>query len=192
MAEEKNPMDFEEPTDGGIVPAEVEEQEEVVDEEELEVEEPTQEEETNDEEVVASLPIDVIEEAVGYGLNAQDIERLGSEENIAAVLAILDRQMESAGTDNSESVYGDDEDPFAEPDDNSGESNSEIAELRKQVEALKRSLNARPDDATSQKLFGLLSDDYSELFGGVGDDLTKTQERNRSKVIQELETLFLN
>jgi len=195
MAEEKNPMDFEEPTDGGMLPFEDSEEEvEEVEEQEQEAEPDegeavVEEEETNDEEVVASLPIDVIEEAVGYGLNAQDIEQLGSEENIAAVLAILDRQMETTQTDNSESVYGDDDDPFAEPDDNSGESNSEVAELRKQVEALKRSLNAKPDDATSQKLFGLLSDDYSELFGGVGDDLTKTQERNRSKAIQELETL---
>lgn len=193
MAEEKNPMDFEEPTDGGMIPAEVEEQEDVVDEEETEdaeIEEESDEgEEPNDAEVVASLPIDVIEEAVGYGLNAQEIERLGSEENIAAVLAILDRQMDSAKTDNSESVYGDDEDPFAEPDEHSGESNSEVAELRKQVEALQRSLNSRSDDSTSEKLFGLISDDYGELFGGVGDDLTKTQERNRGKVVQELETL---
>ena len=199
MAEEKNKMDFDEPTDGGMIPAEMEDDVDTTEDSDSdEVEETLEvgEEEDSNEEVVASdggeakLPLDVIEEAIGYGLTSREIESLGSEENIAAVLAILDRQIDSTGNRASDSVFGDDDDdPFAEPDENTGGSNSEVAELRKQVEALRRSLESRPDDSNSDKLFGLLADDYDELFGGVGDDLTKTQKRNRGKVLQELDTL---
>ena len=199
MAEEKNQMDFDEPTDGGMIPAEMEDDVDTTEDSDSdEVEETLEvgEEEDSNEEVVASdggeakLPLDVIEEAIGYGLTSREIESLGSEENIAAVLAILDRQIDSTGNRASDSVFGDDDDdPFAEPDENTGGSNSEVAELRKQVEALRRSLESRPDDSNSDKLFGLLADDYDELFGGVGDDLTKTQKRNRGKVLQELDTL---
>lgn len=196
MSEEKNSMDFEEPTDGGMLPAQ-EEVEEVEEEEteDAEVEEEEQEEDeevevvSNDKGDAASLPLDVIEEAIGYGLTSREIESLGSEENIAAVLAILDRQIDSTSTKESDSVFGDDDDPFAEPDENSGGSNSEVAELRKQVAELRRSLENRSSDANSDKLFGLLDNDYAELFGDVGDDLTKTQTRNRNKVLQELDTL---
>ena len=85
-------------------------------------------------------------------------------------------------------VFSDDDDPFADPDENSG-ANSEVAELRKQIELMKRELSSHSNDSNSEKLFGLLDDDYGELFGEVGDDLTKTQERNRNKVLQELDTL---
>jgi len=199
MAEEKNPMDFDEPTDGGMIPAEPEDDvntSEDSDSDEMEEAAEVGEEEELNEEVVsnddgrANLPLDVIEEAIGYGLTSREIESLGSEDSIAAVLAILDRQIDSTNTKQSDSVFGeDDDDPFAEPDENTGGSNSEVAELRKQVEALRRSLENRPDNSSSDKLFGLLADDYDELFGGVGDDTTKTQNRNRSKVLQELDTL---
>ena len=199
MAEEKNQMDFDEPTDGGMIPAEMEDDVDTAEDSSSdEVEETPEvgEEEDSNEEVVAddggeaNLPLDVIEEAIGYGLTSREIESLGSEDNIAAVLAILDRQIDSTSTKQSDSVFGeDDDDPFAEPDENTGGSNSEVAELRKQVEALRRSLESRPADSNSDKLFGLLADDYDELFGGVGDDLTKTQQRNRGKVLQELDTL---
>ena len=199
MAEEKNPMDFEEPTDGGMIPAEVDDDVDTTedsDSDEMEEAAEVGEEEELDEEVVASdggkanLPLDVIEEAIGYGLTSREIESLGSEDNIAAVLAILDRQIDSTGNRASDSVFGDDDDdPFAEPDENTGGSNSEVAELRKQVEQLRRSLEDRPSESNSDKLFGLLADDYDELFGGVGDDMTKTQKRNRNKVLQELDTL---
>ncbi len=199
MAEEKNQMDFDEPTDGGMIPAEVEDDVDTTEDSGSEkVEEAAEvgEEEEGDQEVdadgtgKANLPLDVIEEAIGYGLTSREIESLGSEDNIAAVLAILDRQIDSTTTKQSDSVFGDDDDdPFAEPDENTGGSNSEVAELRKQVEALRRSLENRPADSNSDKLFGLLADDYDELFGGVGDDLTKTQQRNRGKVLQELDTL---
>lgn len=199
MAEEKNPMDFDEPTDGGMIPAEpdddVDTNEDAGSDEVEEAAEVGEEEELDEEVVandggVANLPLDVIEEAIGYGLTSREIESLGSEDSIAAVLAILDRQIDSANTKQSDSVFGeDDDDPFAEPDENTGGSNSEVAELRKQVEALRRSLENRPDNSSSDKLFGLLADDYDELFGGVGDDTTKTQNRNRSKVLQELDTL---
>ncbi len=199
MAEEKNPMDFAEPTDGGMIPAEVEDDVDTTEDsgsEEMEEAPEVGEEEELDEEVVASdggeanLPLDVIEEAIGYGLTSREIESLGSEDNIAAVLAILDRQIDSTSTKQSDSVFGeDDNDPFAEPDENTGGSNSEVAELRKQIESLRRSLENRPADSNSDKLFGLLATDYDELFGGLGDDLTKTQTRNRGKVLQELDTL---
>lgn len=199
MAEEKNPMDFDEPTDGGMIPAEPEDDvntsEDSGSDEMEETVEAGEEEELNEEVVSnddgrANLPLDVIEEAIGYGLTSREIESLGSEDSIAAVLAILDRQIDSTNTKQSDSVFGeDDDDPFAEPDENTGGSNSEVAELRKQVEALRRSLENRPDNSSSDKLFGLLADDYDELFGGVGDDTTKTQNRNRNKVLQELDTL---
>lgn len=199
MADEKNSLDFDEPTDGGMIPSsrkdETDEVEDPFDDEVEEEVEVDEEEESDDSEVTSdrkgasNLPLDVIEEAIGYGLTSREIESLGSEENIAAVLAILDRQMETAGTKQSDSVFGDDDDPFAEPDDNSGGSNSEVADLRKQIEELRSALDAKRDDSTSDKLFGLLDSDYDELFGSVGDDLTKTQERNRSKVLQELDTL---
>jgi hypothetical protein len=176
MAEEKNQMDFDEPTDGGMIPAEVEDDVDTTEDsgsDEVEEAAEVSEEENADEEVIASdegranLPLDVIEEAIGYGLTSREIESLGSD-----------------------SVFGDDDDdPFAEPDENTGGSNSEVAELRKQVEQLRRSLEDRPSESNSDKLFGLLADDYDELFGGVGDDMTKTQKRNRSKVLQELDTL---
>mgnify|MGYP003116871970 CR=1 FL=1 len=188
MADEKNPMDFEEPTDGGMSPAESEDVDEI-EEEELEEEEDGEEVESDEPEVVANLPLDVIEEAVGYGLKSEEIQALGSEENIAAVLAILDRQMDTVKADASDSAFNDEDDPFAEPDENTGGSNSEVAELRKQIESMRRALENRVDDSSSEKLFGILPDGYDDLFGGVGDDLTKTQQRNRSKVLQELDTV---
>lgn len=196
MSEKKNSLDFDEPADGGMIAAdtddveEVDEEAEEVDDQVEEVEQEEEEEvDPNDKGGTATLPLDVIEEAIGYGLTSQEIESLGSEENISAVLAILDRQIDSASTKQSDSVFGDDDDPFAEPDENSGGSNSEIAELRKQIAELRSSLENKSSDANSDKLFGLLDNDYSELFGEVGDDLTKTQSRNRSKVLQELDTI---
>lgn len=188
MADEKNPLDFEEPTDGGMVAAGPEEIEDVVEEEEEVVEE----EESNDPEEKATLPLDVIEEAIGYGLTSTEIEELGSEENIAKVLAILDRQIDTkpATQESSDSVFGDDdEDPFADPDANAGADNSEVAELRKQVESLKAAVQGQKERPDADKLFGLLGDDYEELFGEVDGDRTKTQDRNRDKVLQELETM---
>jgi len=184
MADEKNPLDFEEPTDGGMVAAGPEETEDIVEEEEV-VEEPSDPEEKE------TLPLDVIEEAIGYGLSSKEIEELGSEENIAKVLAILDRQMEAepATQESSDSVFGDDDDPFADPDANAGADNSEVAELRKQVESLRAAVQGQKEQPDADKLFGLLGDDYEELFGEVDGDRTKTQDRNRDKVLQELETM---
>ncbi len=185
MSEQENPLNFEEPTDGGLVAAssETEEAEEI--EEEI-----AEEESPNNEASAAALPLDVIEEAIGYGLTSIEIEELGSEENIAAVLAILDRQIETtAKQDSSDSVYGEDDDPFADSDDNAGVENSEVAELRKQVEALKSEVKGQRENPDAEKLFGLLTDDYEELFGEIEGDRTKTQDRNRTKVLQELETM---
>lgn len=185
MADEKNPLDFEEPTDGGMVAASSEETEDIVEEEEVV-------EESNDPEEKATLPLDVIEEAIGYGLTSVEIEELGSEENIAKVLAILDRQIDTkpATQESSDSVFGDDdEDPFADPDANAGADNSEVAELRKQVESLRVAMQGQKERPDADKLFGLLDDDYEDLFGEVEGDRTKTQDRNRDKVLQELETM---
>jgi len=184
MADEKNPLDFEEPTDGGMVAAGPEETEDTVEEEVIE--------ESNDPEEKATLPLDVIEEAIGYGLTSVEIEELGSEENIAKVLAILDRQIDTkpATQESSDSVFGDDdEDPFADPDANAGVNNSEVAELRKQVESLRAAMQGQKERPDADKLFGLLDDDYEDLFGEVEGDRTKTQDRNRDKVLQELETM---
>lgn len=201
MADEKqdNPMDFEEPTDGGIsaadpvVEPEVEEVEENNDWEEDNTEgeeEEGYEYESNEPEGAANLPLDVIEEAIGYGLTSSEIEGLGSEDNIAAVLAILDRKIEStADTSPSDSVYDDDDDPFADPDENTGVQNSEVAELRKQVKALEAAIKGQSERPDADKLFGLLDSDYDDLFGEVGGDLTKTHTRNRNKVLQELDTI---
>jgi hypothetical protein len=192
MAEENNQFDFDEPTDGGMLPSSVGKEDEIedVDDEEIEEEGGEEEEsvESNGGKVNSKLSLDVIEEAIGYGLTSQEIESLGSEDNIAAVLAILDRQIDSANSSRRDSDNGDDDDPFADPEENTGV-NSEVAELRKQIESMRRELDSRGSNSNSEKLFGLLDDDYNELFGGVGDDLTKTQERNRNKVLQELDTL---
>jgi len=160
-----------------------------VEEIEEETEQPETADESEDTEGVAMLPLDVIEEAIGYGLTAQEIERLGTEENIASVLAIMDRQIDtSAKSEQGESDFSDDDDPFADPDEDSG-ANSEIADLRKQVQALKRSIQNDKERPNSDRLFGLLDDDYDDLFGEVGGDQTKTQNRNRDKVMQELDTM---
>ena len=184
MADEKNPLDFEEPADGGMVAASSEETENIAEDEEVV-------EESNESEEKETLPLDVIEEAIGYGLTSSEIEALGSEENIAKVLAILDRQIEAApaAQESSDSVFGDDDDPFADPDANAGIDNSEVAELRKQVESLKAVVHGQKDRPDADKLFGLLDDDYEDLFGEVEGDRTKTQDRNRDKVLQELETM---
>ena len=74
MAEEKNQMDFDEPTDGGMIPAEVEDDVDTTEDsgsDEVEEAAEVGEEENADEEVTASdegranLPLDVIEEAIG-------------------------------------------------------------------------------------------------------------------------------
>jgi len=184
MAEEKNPLDFEEPTDGGMVAADSEETEDIDETEEVI-------EESNDTEEKETLSLDVIEEAIGYGLTSSEIEALGSEENIAKVLAILDRKIEAAPAvkESSDSVYDDDDDPFADPDVDAGVNNSELAELRKQVESLKAAVEGQKDQPDVSKLFGLLDDDYEDIFGEVDGDRTKTQDRNREKVLQELETM---
>ena len=87
-----------------------------------EAEEETEEIESDDTRAVAGLPLDVIEEAIGYGLSSSDIERLGSEENIANVLAILDRQIEKSAKSTKSDMDDDDDDddPFADPDENTG------------------------------------------------------------------------
>ena len=198
MADEKqeNPMDFGEPDDGGITasgPVEELESEELEENTDLEEETESNVEEnfdTNDKEPAANLPLDVIEEAIGYGLTSTEIESLGSEDNIAAVLAILDRKIEStADTSSSDSVYDEDEDPFADPDENAGVENSEVAELRKQIKALEIAIKGQSERPDSEKLFGLLDSGYDDLFGEAGGDLTKTHTRNRNKVLQELDTI---
>ena len=203
MAEEKqdNPMDFAEPTDGGTVAVDSDEvvedvveeieSEEVDDGGEWEEEtEDTEESTTSNKGDAANLPLDVIEEAIGYGLTSSEIEELGSEDNIAAVLAILDRKMDTADdTSSSDSVYDDDDDQFADSDENPGANNSEVAELRKQVKALEAAIKNQSTPPDSDKLFGLLDSDYEDLFGEVGGDLTKSHTRNRNKVLQELDTI---
>lgn len=187
MADEKDEFaGFEEPEMEDTKP---EEEVEEVEEAEVDDDQPEVVDESNESNGAAMLPLDVIEEAIGYGLTAEEIERLGSEENIASVLAIMDRQIEtSANTTNGDDVFSDEDDPFADPDDDSG-ANSEIADLRKQVESLKRSMKNERSRPNMDKLFGLLDDDYEDLFGEVGGDQTKTQDRNRDKVMQELETM---
>jgi len=184
MTEEENEfIGFEEPETAKSDPDTKEEETEEVEE--------TEETESDDTRAVAGLPLDVIEEAIGYGLLSSDIERLGSEENIANVLAILDRQIETAAkSTNSDTDTGDDDDdPFADPDENTGSQNSEVAELRKQVQALQASIEGKSVGEGSDRLFGLLGSDYDDLFGEVGEETTSTQNRNKGKVLQELETL---
>tara|TARA_R100001443_G_scaffold115926_1_gene134892 strand:+ start:549 stop:1436 length:888 start_codon:yes stop_codon:yes gene_type:complete len=204
MAEENNEMlNFQEPSDGGSIPETIEDVAEVEEVEDVEEEEASSEEaeevqtEEAEPEIIsetpneaASLPLDVIEEAIGYGLTSSEIEELGSEENIAAVLQILDRQIDNTATDEpSDSVYGDDEDPFVDSDENPGVNNSEVAELRKQIRELQSAVKGENSNPMSEKLFSLLDNDYNDLFGEVGGDQTKTQKRNRGKVLQELDTM---
>ena len=94
-----------------------------------EVEEVIEEQPDDEATVVAQLPLDVIEEAVGYGLTSKEIEQLGSEDNIAAVLQIIDRRHDDTTEEvQSEATVGDDpDDPFADPEENTGV-NSEVAE----------------------------------------------------------------
>ena len=184
--EQKNELDFDEPKDGGMIP-------DSAPDEIVEVEETEEVEEHSDDEaaVVAQLPLDVIEEAVGYGLTSKEIEQLGSEDNIAAVLQILDRRHDdTTGETPSEGVSVDDsDDPFADPDENTGV-NSEVAELRKQVQSLSKMVQTnKKDPANTEELFGLVGKEYSELFGVDDDNTTKTQQRNRDKAVEEFDTL---
>lgn len=185
MGEEADPLNFEEPQDGGMVP-------DVASEEVHEVEEKTVETPDNQGAVAAQLPLDVIEEAVGYGLTSKEIEQLGSEDNIAAVLQILDRRHDdSIGKPNGEVVSVDEIiDPFADPDEQSTGVNSEVAELRKQVQDLSAMVKSNKKDThNSEELFGLVGEEYSELFGANDDNTTKTQQRNRDKAVEEFNTL---
>lgn len=187
MGEEQDKLDFEEPKDGGMMAESAPEELEEI-EEENEAEEKTSDDEAT---IVAKLPIDVIEEAVGYGLTSQEIERLGSEENIAAVLQILDRRHDDTIEKSPGEVVSRDDfdDPFADPDENTG-TDSEIADLRKQVQDLSKMVSSsKKEPVNTERLFGFLDNEYAELFGADGDDLTKTQERNRSKAIEEFDTM---
>ena len=185
--EQKNELDFDEPRDGGMVPDSTPDEIEEVEEVEEVIEEQPDDEAT----VVAQLPLDVIEEAVGYGLTSKEIEQLGSEDNIAAVLQILDRRHDDTTEEvQSEATVGDDpDDPFADPEENTGV-NSEVAELRKQVQTLSKMVKTnKKDSANTEELFGLVGKEYSELFGVDDDDMTKTQQRNRDKAVEEFNTL---
>ena len=186
MAEDKekqDELDFAEPVDGGMIAQSHEETEDVPDEVEEVVAEDTPE-------PAAGLPLDVIEEAIGYGLTSKEIEELGSEENIAAVLQILDRtQTETVSEVSSETADDDFDDPFADPDDDSGV-DSEIADLRKQVKNLTKLVNTKkPDTPNMEKLFDMLDNDYTELFGEDVEEMSKTQERNREKAYEEYEIM---
>ena len=186
MAEDKekqDELDFAEPVDGGMIAQPHEDTEDVPDEVEEVVAEDTPE-------PAAGLPLDVIEEAIGYGLTSKEIEELGSEENIAAVLQILDRtQTETVSEVSSETADDDFDDPFADPDDDTGV-NSEIADLRKQVKNLTKLVNSKkPDTPNMEKLFDMLDNDYTELFGEDVEQMSRTQERNREKAYEEYEIM---
>jgi len=186
MAEDKekqDELDFAEPVDGGMIAQSHEETEDVPDEVEEVVAEDTPE-------PAAGLPLDVIEEAIGYGLTSKEIEELGSEENIAAVLQILDRtQTETVSEVSSETADDDFDDPFADPDDDAGV-DSEIADLRKQVKNLTKLVKTKkPETPNMEKLFDMLDNDYTELFGEDVEEMSKTQERNREKAYEEYEIM---
>tara|TARA_R100000655_G_scaffold50244_2_gene87807 strand:+ start:1007 stop:1840 length:834 start_codon:yes stop_codon:yes gene_type:complete len=186
MAEDKekqDELDFAEPVDGGMIAQSHEETEDVPDEVEEVVAEDTPE-------PAAGLPLDVIEEAIGYGLTSKEIEELGSEENIAAVLQILDRtQTETVSEESSETADDDFDDPFADPDDDAGV-DSEIADLRKQVKNLTKLVKTKkPETPNMEKLFDMLDNDYTELFGEDVEEMSKTQERNREKAYEEYEIM---
>ena len=189
MEEEKNDqLFFDDPEDGGIEPIEIPSEEEMNDEDAEIVEAPETVGESE------PLPVDVIEEAVGYGLTSSDIEKLGTEENIAAVLEILDRQEKPIPSDSGSSLEADDEDdfdPFGEGDESEPEGDSkQMAELKSQVERLTRMVTQQQANTEDQtKLFDQFSSEYSDLFGDDAAELTQTQQRNRDKVVTEMETI---
>lgn len=187
MAEENfDQLMFDEPEDGGLEPTDLSVESEEEAEEEIQPVEEIAEEPVN------ALPVDVIEEAVGYGLTSKDIERLGSEENIAAVLEILDRQETSPSSDSS-TLGSDDEDDFDPFDDGETESNDEskaVLELKSQVERLTRMMSdQKTKESDSEQLFDTLSSEYSDLFGDDADEASKGQQRNRDRVVTEMETI---
>jgi len=181
--EKKDELDFAEPVDGGMIAQTHEDTEDAPDEVEEVLSDDTPE-------PAAGLPLDVIEEAIGYGLTSNEIKELGSEENIAAVLQILDRtQTESVSEQSSDTADDDFDDPFADPDDDTGV-DSEIADLRKQVKNLTKLVKTKkPDTPNMEKLFGMLDNDYTELFGEDVEEMSKTQERNREKAYEEYEIM---
>ena len=189
MEEEKNDqLFFDDPEDGGIEPIEIPSEEEMNDEDAEIVEAPETVGESE------PLPVDVIEEAVGYGLTSSDIEKLGTEENIAAVLEILDRQEKPIPSDSGSSLEADDEDdfdPFGEGGESEPEGDSkQMAELKSQVERLTRMVTQQKANTEDQtKLFDQFSSEYSDLFGDDAAELTQTQQRNRDKVVTEMETI---
>ena len=192
MADKENKdeqLNFEEPEDGGMMPdIPIEEEEE----EEEELQETTEIIADDDGETIAAgLPLDVIEEAVGYGLTSEEIKALKSEDNIAAVLSILDRvgEQSSDSARGGSSASDDYDDPYADPDENSGV-DSEVSELRKQLNELKSLVqDGNKSEPSSNRLFATLPNDFDDLFGEVGEDLSKTQNRNRGKVMSELDTM---
>jgi hypothetical protein len=189
MEEENKQLNFDDPEDGGMLP-------DIPIEEEA-GEESAQEDTTivaggDGEPEVAGLPLDVIEEAVGYGLTSEEIKVLKSEDNIAAVLSILDRVGEHTSTGSTGAYSGADDsydDPYADPDENTG-ADSEVAELRKQLNELKGLVqNKTTETSNTDRLFAVLPEDFDDLFGEVGEDTTKTQSRNRGKILSEMETM---
>jgi len=197
MAEEnKETMDqlkFDEPEDGGLTPIDIPDEEEMHESGEEEIE--NEEEENALEPTAVNIPIDVIEEAVGYGLTTEDIEKLGTEENISAVLSILDRQDGISNSIGSPAALGneddDDFDPFGEETAQThAVENEEMAALRSQVDQLTKMVTSQKANiASKEKLFDNLSSEYDELFGEVGDDLSDTQRRNRERVVTEMDTI---
>ena len=189
MEEDKSKnLFFDDPEDGGIEPIEIPSEEEMTDDV-VETEEAA--------EVVGEsepLPVDVIEEAVGYGLTSSDIEKLGTEENISAVLEILDRQEKPTPSESGSSSGPDDEDdfdPFGEDDESvPNEDSKQMAALKSQVERLARLVTQQKADTEDQsKLFDQFASEYDDLFGDDAADLTQTQQRNRDKVVTEMETI---
>lgn len=196
MEEEKKELSdqlrFDEPEDGGLDPIDIPDEEDMhySDEEENE----TGIEENVPEPTAGNIPIDVIEEAVGYGLTTADIKKLGTEENISAVLSILDRQ-EGASSIGSSTALGDEEDDDFDPfDDGSSQSdsvdNEEMAALRSKVEQLTKMVTSRKADITTkEKLFDNLASEYDDLFGEVGGDMSDTHRRNRERIVTEMDTI---
>ena len=181
MAEEnKETMDqlkFDEPEDGGLTPIDIPDEEEMHESGEEEIE--NEEEENALEPTAVNIPIDVIEEAVGYGLTTEDIEKLGTEENISAVLSILDRQDGISNSIGSPAALGneddDDFDPFGEETAQThAVENEEMAALRSQVDQLTKMVTSQKANiASKEKLFDNLSSEYDLDDNGIvnGSDL---------------------
>ena len=190
-------FDFDEPDDGGMIPvthdqkikAEKPSDDDAFFDDEDEEEESKEEKDEENTEIVAEtgeFSLDLVEEAFSKGLTSKDLKELGSEENIIAVLEVLDRRNSAVGS--SKQADDSDDDMFADLDDENSEvENPDLHALKKRIEQLETSLTEEKS-AKASSTFDDLPEEYEDLFG-TPDGQSRLQKHNRRKVVDEIDAI---